>query len=62
MRNAMVLDISVTDTGKGISPNKIDKVFDSFTQEISLYFKKIRWYRAVFQHFKRIGSLNGGEI
>ncbi|MBK6976606.1 MAG: response regulator [Cytophagaceae bacterium] len=62
MRNAMVLDISVTDTGKGISPDKIDKVFDSFTQEDSSISRKYGGTGLGLSISKELVALMGGDL
>lgn len=38
--NHGILDISVTDTGIGIAPNKLEKIFESFVQEDSSMSRK----------------------
>ncbi|MFN8430933.1 MAG: ATP-binding protein [Spirosomataceae bacterium] len=62
MRNAMVLDISVTDTGKGIAPDKMDKVFDSFTQEDSSISRKYGGTGLGLSISKELVALMGGDL
>ncbi len=62
MNNALVVEFAVSDTGKGISPEKHKLIFESFTQEDSSISRKYGGTGLGLSISKQLVELMGGDL
>lgn len=62
MNNALVVELSVTDTGKGIAEEKQKVIFESFTQEDSSISRKYGGTGLGLSISKQLVELMGGDL